>query len=180
MANCHRVANLMDDSCSTASSTDGRKDQLEATAPSSIDPEEQLLHTVRNCLESSRYLRKVRCEMRRKVLETIQGSEGDNMFTGGGGGSSTASPPSAIQLINQLILEYFDWYNLQYSAEMFSVESETPRLAGKVRRQTLLASLRSNLGKPLQFQPDLPVLAELIMKLVLTTVTTGEHEPTAH
>ncbi|XP_058444356.1 uncharacterized protein LOC131425999 [Malaya genurostris] len=162
----------MDDNCSTAATgTEERNDPPPPEVhPNAPDPENQLLHMVRNCLEGDHYLRKVRCEMRRKVLESIQGTDASAPAS-----SPSAAPPPAIQLINQLILEYFDWYNLQYSAEMFSVESETPRLAGKSRRQRLLSSLLPVLEEPLQFQPDLPVLAELIMKLMAVDEQKATH-----
>lgn len=142
------------------------EDQLQVH--SSLDPEAKLLHTVRNSLEQSQYLRQVRCEMRRKVLEMVHG--GAPLSNGVG----DSAPPQAVQLINQLILEYFEWYNLQYSAEMFRVESGTPRLESGIRRQTLMNSLNRNLqedGVKLDFQPDLPVLAELVMKLAISGPT---------
>ncbi|KXJ68846.1 hypothetical protein RP20_CCG001485 [Aedes albopictus] len=137
---------------------------------SSLDPEAKLLRTVRNSLERSQYLRQVRCEMRRKVLEMVHGGA-PLSSNGASAGGDPAGPPRAVQLINQLILEYFEWYNLQYSGEMFCVESGTPRLEPAIRRQTLLNSLGRTLaddGK-LDFQPDLPVLAELVMKLAISS-----------
>lgn len=133
------------------------QDHLE-NAPSKLDPEGKLLETVRHCLEGNLYLRRVRCDMRKKVLETIQGS-GESLFSG------TGEPPRPIQLLNQLILEYLDWYNMQYTAELFSLESGSPRLNGTLRRQTLRSALKPCLEDPIEFQPDLPVLAELVMKL---------------
>ncbi|KAL1397761.1 hypothetical protein pipiens_009504 [Culex pipiens pipiens] len=142
--------------------------------PSSSDPEAKLLQTVRHCLEGDSYLRRARCDMRRKVLETIQGT-GENLFAG-----NTADqqlPPRPIRLINQLILEYLDWYNLQYTAEMFAVESGTGRLEAPVRRQMLQSSLKSALEDPVEFQPDLPVLAELVMKLTRRDRAIINHPP---
>ncbi|XP_055589693.1 uncharacterized protein LOC129741903 [Uranotaenia lowii] len=130
------------------------------------DTEIKLLATVRHCLEQGQFLRKTRCEMRRKVLDAIQGS-GDNFFLGGQG-QQQGQPPKAVQLINQMILEYFDWYNLQYSSEMFSVESGTARLERPIRREMLRSSLKAHLEDPLEFQSDLPILAELVMKMTLT------------
>uniref|UniRef100_A0A1Q3FT04 FGFR1 oncogene partner (FOP) N-terminal dimerisation domain-containing protein n=1 Tax=Culex tarsalis TaxID=7177 RepID=A0A1Q3FT04_CULTA len=133
--------------------------------PPNTDPEAKLLQTVRHCLEGDSYLRRARCDMRRKVLETIQGS-GDNLFAGNQTDHQQL-PPRPIRLINQLILEYLDWYNLQYTAEMFTVESGTGRLEAPVRRQMLQSSLKPALEDPVEFQPDLPVLAELVMKLTV-------------
>ncbi|XP_055524822.1 uncharacterized protein LOC129718255 [Wyeomyia smithii] len=150
---------MSNESCSSSIVSEPEQAEVNHFIP---DAESQLLRTFRKSLENSAYLRKARCEMRKKVLETIQASEESNLFTIGRG-----QPPRAVQLINQLILEYFDWYNLQYSGEMFSVESETPRMAAAVRRQTLVASLCPRLDEPLQFQSDLPVLAELVMKMAV-------------
>ncbi|XP_055617649.1 uncharacterized protein LOC129762996 [Toxorhynchites rutilus septentrionalis] len=129
------------------------------------DPEGQLLQTVRSCLEQKNYLRKVRSEMRQKVLETIQiPAEGtESLFLGSGGGDD--QPPKAVLLINQMILEYLEWYNLQYSAEMFSAETGTAPMERTYRRQKLQSTLSATLEDPLEFQSNLPVLAELVMKL---------------
>lgn len=131
-------------------------DQLQTH--SALDPEAKLLRTVRSSLEQSQYLRKVRCEMRQKVLETVHGP----------GFGPIGQPPREVQLINHLILEYLEWYNLQYTGEMLCAESGTARLKQSVRRQALMNSLNRTLDVGLEFQPDLPMLAEIVLKLAAT------------
>lgn len=115
-----------------------------------IGYEKMLLDLVRNTLENSRELSKTRCEMRMKVLEVIRGGEKLPI------NEQIPDRQATTQFMNNLILEYMQWYGYQYTIEMFCTETGCKPLARDY--------LESKINAPELLDKDLPLLLEIVMK----------------
>lgn len=116
--------------------------------------EQQIYEAVKSTLEESGELKNIRANIQKKVFDVIRGE------------ASLAGSPRVnerdprIQLVNQLIMQYFHWYGYMYTIEMFGVESGTDTTCPPPQ---LLESRLSNR----QYKSHvLPILIELVMDLI--------------
>lgn len=117
-----------------------------------IGNEKLLLDLIRNKLENNKELSKTRCEIRLKVLEVIRGGKNLPM------NDQTSDRQTTTHFMNNLILEYLKWYGYHYTIEMFSTETGCKPISRDY--------LESKMNAPEQSDKDLPLLLELVMKIM--------------
>lgn len=116
--------------------------------------EQQIYEAVKDTLEENGGLKEIRANIQKKVFEVIRGD-----------GAKSGSPrvnerDPRIQLVNQLIMQYFHWYGYMYTIEMFGVESGTDTTCPPPQ------FLESRLANRQYKSHVLPILIELVMDLM--------------
>lgn len=113
-----------------------------------------ILDTLRKQMIDSGKMKKIESEVRTMVLNEIRG--GDKSPLSLLPGKNENSP---TQIVNNLILEYLEWMNFQYTKETFVKESGVENSPSRVL-------IEAQVGvKDINFDKDLPLLMTLIMKM---------------
>lgn len=86
-------------------------------------------------------------------------SRGSTAMTGSGDAGSSNDGDARLQLLNQLIMEYFHWHGFHYAAEMFATESASENV------RPLRESLEGALGGDFEHR-TIPILVELVAELI--------------
>lgn len=116
----------------------------------------QLYATIKTKFEEDGVLQDVRCQLQMKMIAMMKGkSTGNSLLQRPL--TSTSNGQALINLLNQLIMEYYHWHGFHYSAEMFSMESSCENMPPK--REKLEAVLGDFNHK------EVPILIELIATL---------------
>lgn len=116
--------------------------------------EAQLQQVVRNRLESSGELAKLKSEMRSMVLNDIRNGDTSPLNS-----VVVKEPKSPTQVANHLVMEYLQWIGFQYTSEMFATESGCDHSSP---RDYVMA--RAEAAK--EFDKELPLMLSMAMKLM--------------
>jgi hypothetical protein len=116
--------------------------------------EQKLVDVIKKELDKRDILKKMKAEMRAEVLQVVR--FGDKSPINEAPSEDLKSPTC---LINQLIMEYFDWMNFHYSSGMLSSESGITK---RPNRKTLEEKLKSKNG----FDKELPLLFDMMMRFM--------------
>ena len=130
---------------------------MAAGAAAADDDIEELKGAVMKTLEAKGVLQKIRAELRASVFTAVKQGVGEPAQSSApcGGNSEPAG------LLRDLMQEYFSFYNLDYSRDVFACEAGCPALAsGGAQREQL--RVRAGLGTRREGQPAMPMLAELL------------------
>jgi hypothetical protein len=111
----------------------------------------KIFEAIKKELVKTDVLRNLRAEMRKSILDVVRGDECKEPMEE----DTTLKPFSPTDLLNQLILDYFEWMNLKYSSDMLTVESGTKM---KTSRKKLRRMFKNSDG----FSKRMPVLLELM------------------
>lgn len=111
------------------------------------------LDTIRNRLESSGELNKIKSEMRSMVFNDVQ--DGSKLPLNSPQSNGSKSP---TQVVNHLVMEYLEWIGFQYTAELFAKESGSQK--GSSREQAEAKLIVKNLDK------ELPMLLSMTMEMM--------------
>lgn len=112
-----------------------------------------LLQTIRNRLESSGELNKIKSEMRAMVLNDIRNGDKSPLNV-----CPAQDAQSPTQIANHLVKEYLEWIGFQYSSDMFVTESG----CGSEGTSRDYVEAKTNVK---DFDKALPLLMTLAMKL---------------
>ncbi|XP_037947308.1 uncharacterized protein LOC119679176 [Teleopsis dalmanni] len=125
------------------------------------EPMENLYSTIKSKFEEDGVLQEVRCLLQSKMVTMMKGKTDKNtplIPRGSTSGAGDGQTDSRMQMLHQLILEYFHWHGFHYSAEMFAMESATENT--KPVRECLEGVLGNFEHK------NLPILLELIATMM--------------
>ncbi|XP_017031352.1 uncharacterized protein [Drosophila kikkawai] len=121
--------------------------------------EQMMEETIKKELEKNGTMAAIRSEMHLKILQLLRGEQDmlkPNLLTGEATKSNkTPRDQSLIKLINQLIMEFFNWFGYRHTLETFRMETGDD------------VAIRSELEERLFIIPDskdLPLLAQLVMR----------------
>lgn len=109
-----------------------------ATLPSSKNitaaaKENELKAMVEQVLTNNGEIRRMRVALQSKILDIVRGGDKTTIIKYPNGGD--AEPNETIALINQLILEYFEWNGYQYSRELFALETNAKFISNQDRHK---------------------------------------------
>jgi len=116
-----------------------------------ISIRQKIYRAIKKELCKSDSMRSFRGEIRKQVLDVVRGDECKDPMED----DITIGPCSPTDLLNQLILDYFEWMNLKYSYNMFVVESGTKMNMSKKK-------LRRRFKNFEDFSKKVPVLLEIM------------------
>lgn len=115
-----------------------------------------LLEVIRNRLDESGDLKKVKSELRAMILKSVR--DGDKSSLNSQGSEDSTSP---TQIANHLVMEYLQWIGFQYSMDIFATESGCSQLSSRCFVESKLENKES-------FDKELPLLLSLTMDLIKT------------
>lgn len=119
-----------------------------------LTSEQKLFAIIRQELEKKEFYKRMRAEMRAEVVQLIR--FGDKSPLNDELSNSLKSPSN---ILNHLILEYFDWMNLHYSSGMLSSETG---IVKRTNRSAIEQNLKSHNG----FDKELPILFDMMMRFI--------------
>lgn len=119
-----------------------------------LNSEQKLFALIRQELEKKEFYKRMRAEMRAEVVQLVR--FGDKTALNDAPSSSLKSPSN---ILNHLIMEYFDWMNLHYSTQMLSSETG---IVKRAPRNAIEPNLKSQNG----FDKDLPILFDMLMRFM--------------
>lgn len=119
-----------------------------------LNSEQKLYAVIQQELEKKEFYNRMRAELRAEVVKLIR--FGDKSPMNDAPSNSLKSPSN---MLNHLIMEYFDWMNLYYSSSMLSSE------AGIIKRANRSA-IEQNLKEDNGFDKELPVLFDMLMRFL--------------
>ena len=114
--------------------------------------EQKVYAAVKETLEQRGDLQEIRAKIQKKVFDAIRGDNFPKVST-----PRISARDPRIQLVNQLIMQYFHWYGYMYSIEMFGLESESDTacpVPNFLENQLSGRQYKSNV---------LPILVEIVM-----------------
>lgn len=96
----------------------------------------ELKEMVQDILENNGEIRKLRANLQLKILDIVRGGDRSSIIkypatatavglTGNNINSNSKTTTDTITIINQMIMEYFQWIGYQYTAEMYQLETNT-------------------------------------------------------
>lgn len=92
----------------------------------------ELKKMVQDILGNNGEMRKLRANLQLKVLDIVRGGDSSTILKYPAAVAATAftvdkngTNTNAITIINQMIMEYFQWIGYQYTAEMYELETGT-------------------------------------------------------
>lgn len=116
-----------------------------------INIRQKIYKAIKKELSKSDSMRSFRGEIRKQVIDIVRGDECEDQMED----DITIGPCSPTDLLNQLILDYFNWMNLKYSYNMFAIESGTKMKMSKKK-------LRRRFKNSEDFSKRVPVLLEIM------------------
>lgn len=116
--------------------------------------EQKLIDMIRKELDKRDILKKMKAEMRAEVLQFVRFGEKSPLNE-----APSEDLKSPTCLMNQLIMEYFDWMNFHYSSGMLSSESGITK---RPNRKTLEEKFKLQNG----FDKELPLLLNMMMRFM--------------
>ena len=147
--NCKKAA------CDNVDMNDGDKKRVPlAKKESKKNVEDLLFATVKDCLEKSQEMDKMRANVRSKVLNVVRGT---------GPMNKQPNENQSVKLLNQLIMEYLNWQEYKYTAEIFTAEASTTQ---DTMRGLLAKAINKENDFTLSLDEDMPILLEIVLKLM--------------
>ncbi|XP_055907602.1 uncharacterized protein LOC129942611 [Eupeodes corollae] len=123
--------------------------------------ESQLLDTIRQQFQAEGGVYdEIKCQLQHRLVQMMRGNE-NKTDVDDKAANKRNHKNERIVLVNQLIMEYLHWYQLNYSAEMFAMETQMDCNSWNsyANRELIEAAL----GK---FQEkEIPILLEIVLNL---------------
>lgn len=116
--------------------------------------EQKLMNAIQQELEKRDILKRMKAEMCAEVLEIVR--YGDKSKINEAPSEDSNSP---TYLLNQLIMEYFDWMNFHYSSGMLSSESGITK---RMNRKTLEEQFKYQKD----FDEEVPLILSMMMRFM--------------
>lgn len=142
-----------------------------STKPPTAVKEIELKSLVEQALASNGEIRALRAALQLKILDIVRGGDKEPIIKHSNGPADETN--ETIALINQFILEYFEWNGYCYSSEMFTVETNV-RAISTSDRHKLVQQLGNHSGmqQPQQqrqpeAQQELPILLQIVAANIL-------------
>lgn len=126
--------------------------------PSESGRMKNIQEMVGKTLEANGELSKIRANLRLQILNVLRGT--DHQSTSLTNLQKNDWPH--YDFIHQMILEYFEWMQLNYSAEIFAVEIGHDK--STLTRNQLEERLETIFKRKIQPQKDVPILVNLLFE----------------
>ncbi|XP_043654678.1 uncharacterized protein LOC122621021 [Drosophila teissieri] len=123
------------------------------------DYEKLIEQNIKSQFEKNGTMAALRSEMHVKILMMMRGqldmSKIQSLSGGASGGSNHSGDHSLVKLINQLVMEFLDWFGYRHTLETFRMETGERVANRREMEQSLLITPESK---------DFPLLAQLVMR----------------
>ncbi|EDW42009.1 uncharacterized protein LOC6606215 [Drosophila sechellia] len=114
---------------------------------------------IKSQLEKNGTMAALRSEMHVKILQMMRGqqklSKVQPLTGGASGGSNQSEDHSLVKLINQMVMEFLDWFGYKHTLETLRMETGESVANRREMEQSLLITPESK---------DFPLLAQLVMR----------------
>ncbi|XP_039495031.1 uncharacterized protein LOC120454087 [Drosophila santomea] len=123
------------------------------------DYEKLIEQNIKSQFEKNGTMAALRCEVHVKILMMMRGqldmSNIQPLAGGASGGSNHSEDHSLVKLINQLVMEFLDWFGYRHTLETFRMETGESVANRREMEQSLLITPESK---------DFPLLAQLVLR----------------
>ena len=116
--------------------------------------EQKLINAIKKELEKREILKRMKTEMRAEVLEAVRFGDKSPMNE-----SPDKDLNSPTYLMNQLILEYFEWMNFHYSSGMLLTESG---IVEKESRKMIEEKFKSQV----EYDKEMPLIFDMMLRFL--------------